>query len=50
MEAMRVVGLARREGMDSRMEDFFNDYSLVAMVDKPVRRQLDTKCEETRVD
>ncbi|KAF7171396.1 hypothetical protein CNMCM6106_005788 [Aspergillus hiratsukae] len=45
MKAMRVVGLARREGMDIRMEDFFNDYSLLTMVDKSARRQLDTKCE-----
>lgn len=36
VKAMRVVGLARREGMDIRMEDTFNDYSLVAMVEKSV--------------
>jgi aryl carrier-like protein len=45
MRAMRVVGLARREGMDIRMEDVFSDYTLVTLVNKSVRRQLDTQCE-----
>jgi aryl carrier-like protein len=45
MRAMRVVGLARREGMDIRMEDIFSDYTLVTLVNKSVRRQLDTQCE-----
>jgi acyl carrier protein len=45
MKAMRVVGLARMEGMDIRMEDSFNDYSLVKLVEKSVRRQVDAQCE-----
>ncbi|GFF84580.1 nonribosomal peptide synthetase 12 [Aspergillus udagawae] len=45
MKAMTVVGLARREGMDIRMEDVLNDYSLVTLVERSVRHQLDTLCE-----
>jgi acyl carrier protein/predicted Fe-S protein YdhL (DUF1289 family) len=45
MKAMTVVALARREGMDIRMEDVFNDYSLVTLVEKSIRHQLDTLCE-----
>ncbi|RHZ67305.1 uncharacterized protein CDV56_102390 [Aspergillus thermomutatus] len=33
MKAMRVIALARREGMNIRLADFFNDYRLITLIE-----------------